>query len=267
MKIELKRVQDELDKYRNFFDMGEKDVLLEEIKDLRSQLEYYVDFSTNKASDRKGVMLHLTYPSHIDSAPTDTKSDMAENAKQQLKNERHEWAEMERKWISFIEGLNDELEASRCLSEKQKYELDAGKKYTDELKEALQFAMQGHARILEQYADLHEKHIALLATRRKMQDVVADVKKAAAKAGVKGVESKFIDSLASEISVLKAGREKESRYWRDENKGLQQQLRDTAEAVQAAGELLVRLKDTEKAVAVAEVSIASFFLLIGKYVN
>lgn len=57
-------------------------------------------------------------------------------------------------------------------------------------------------------SDLHEKHIALLDTHRKMQDVVADIKKAAAKAGVKGAESNFIDSLASEISVLKADRKR-----------------------------------------------------------
>jgi kinesin family protein 15 len=64
----------------------------------------------------------------------------------------------------------------------------------------------------------------------------------AAKAGVKGAELRFINSLGAEISVLRA-----------ENKGLQDQLRDTAEAVQAAGELLVRLKDAEEATTLAKV--------------
>ncbi|GJY21157.1 ARF guanine-nucleotide exchange factor GNOM-like protein, partial [Tanacetum coccineum] len=43
----------------------------------------------------------------------------------------------------------------------------------------------GHARMLEQYADLEEKHINLLTSQRRMEDGILDVKKAAAKAGVK----------------------------------------------------------------------------------
>ncbi|URE28619.1 Kinesin motor domain containing protein [Musa troglodytarum] len=161
------------------------------------------------------------------------------------------WTERESEWIILSEELKLELEASRSLAEKRKVELDSEKKCTEELKEALQTAMQGHARILEQYADLQEKHIGLLSRHRKIMDGIEDVKKAAARAGVKGAESKFINSLAAEISALRADREKERQYWRDENRGLQVQLRDTAEAVQAAGELLVRLKETEEAVATA----------------
>lgn len=114
-------------------------------------------------------------------------------------------------------------------------------------------AVQGHARILEQYADLQEKHMSLLAKNRKISDGIEDVKKAAAKAGVSRPESKFINSLAAEISVLRVEREKERRYWRDENRGLQAQLRDMADAVQAAGELVVRLKEAEEAVKRAQV--------------
>ncbi|KAJ6390141.1 hypothetical protein OIU77_024371 [Salix suchowensis] len=39
INIEMKRVQDELENYRNFCDLGEREVLLEEIQDLRSQLQ------------------------------------------------------------------------------------------------------------------------------------------------------------------------------------------------------------------------------------
>nr|GEW67902.1 kinesin-like protein KIN12B [Tanacetum cinerariifolium] len=59
-----------------------------------------------------------------------------------------------------------------------------------------------------------------------------DVKKAAAKDGVKCVESKFINALAEEISILKEEKEKERLHYRDKNKGLQAQLRDMAEAEQ-----------------------------------
>jgi len=113
--------------------------------------------------------------------------------------------------------------------------------------------MQGHARMIEQYADLEEKHIQLLARHRRIREGIDDVKKAAARAGVKGAESRFINALAAEISALKVQREKEVRYFRDENKSLQSQLRDTAEAVQAAGELLVRFKEAEEGLTFAQV--------------
>ncbi|XP_077232591.1 kinesin-like protein KIN-12B [Tasmannia lanceolata] len=252
MKIELKRVQEELDGYKNFFDMGERDVLMEEIQHLRSQLQYYVD-SSPISTRKRGPLLQLTYQGEPITAPLSTIPESTEESSEEnFEQERRRWTEMESKWISLSEELRVELEASRSLAEKQKQELDSEKKCLEELKEALQMAMQGHGRILEQYADLEEKHISLLARHRKIRDGVVDVKKAAAKAGVKGAESKFIDSLASEISALKVEREKERRYWRDENKGLQAQLRDTAEAVQAAGELLVRLKEAEVAAAVSQ---------------
>ncbi|KAF8388489.1 hypothetical protein HHK36_027161 [Tetracentron sinense] len=253
-QIELKRVQDELDGCKNFFDMGERDVLLEEIQHLRSQLRYYVDSSSPMTARKQSPLLQLTYscePSMVPPLCTIPES-TEEIVEEKFEQERRRWTEAESKWISLSEELRIELEASQSLAEKRKQELNTEKICLEELKEAMHMAMQGHARILEQYADLQEKHIALLARHRKIQEGIDDVKKAAVKAGVKGAESKFINSLAAEISALKVEREKERRYLRDENKGLQAQLRDTAEAVQAAGELLVRLKEAEEAAAVAQ---------------
>lgn len=253
-KLELKRVQDELERYRNFFDMGERDVLLEEIQDLRSHLQYYID-SSPMPPRKRSPLLQLTYscqPSLITPPLFTISESTGESAEEKLEQERLRWTETESKWISLSEELRDELEASRSLAEKQKVELDSEKKCAEELKEAMQLAMEGHARMLEQYAELEERHMALLARHRKIQEGIDDVKKAAAKAGVKGAESKFINALAAEISALKVEREKERRYLRDENRGLQAQLRDTAEAVQAAGELLVRLKEAEEAIATAQ---------------
>ncbi|XP_068645159.1 kinesin-like protein KIN-12B [Aristolochia californica] len=252
MKIELKRVQDELDTYKNYFEMGERDVLMEEIQDLRSQLQYYIDSSPLRT--QRSMLLQLTYPSGSISSPalSTIQETLEENKEEKFEQERRHWTEIESNWVSLSEELRCDLEASRSLVEKQKHELDDERKCSEELKEALQLAMQGHANILDQYAEFQEKHIALLARHRKIRDGIADVKKAAAKAGVRGAESKFIDSLAAEISALKVEREKEWRYLRDENKGLQAQLRDTAEAVQAAGELLVRLKEAEEAVVSAQ---------------
>ncbi|CAL5413959.1 unnamed protein product [Camellia sinensis] len=252
-KIELKRVQDELERYRNFFDMGERDVLLEEIQDLRSQLHYYID-SSPKSARKRSPLLQLTYSCEPSVAPPlcTIPESTEDSAEHKLVQERIRWTEAESNWISLAEDLKIELEGSRSLAEKLKHELDLEKKCSEELKEAMQMAMEGHARMLEQYVDLEEKHIHLLARHRKIQDGIDDVKKAAAKAGVRGAESKFINALAAEISALKVEREKERRYFRDEKKGLQNQLRDTAEAVQAAGELLVRLKEAEEAIAAAQ---------------
>ncbi|KAJ9558986.1 hypothetical protein OSB04_013600 [Centaurea solstitialis] len=246
-EIEFKRVQDELERYQNFFDLGERDILLEEIQDLRSQLQSYMDFSTQK---RESAALQITYPSDPSVVPP--LSTAQESAEQRFESERICWKEAESKWTALAEDLRRELETCRSLMEKQKQELDTEKKCSKELKEAMQMAMEGHARMLEQYAELEEKHIHLLTTQRRIQDGIADVKKAAARAGVRGAESKFINALAEEISILKAEREKERCHYRDESKGLRAQLRDTAEAVQAAGELLVRLKESEEAVAAAE---------------
>ncbi|GER32660.1 phragmoplast-associated kinesin-related protein [Striga asiatica] len=253
-KIELKRVQDELERYQNFFDLGERDVLLEEIQDLRTQLQSYLD-SSGKTSKRQTPLLKLITSPEPGPEPTptlSTNSESIDNAKERLEQERIQWTAAETKWISLVEELKTELEANRSAVQRQKQELDIEKKCSEELKEAMQMAMEGHARMLEQYAELEEKHMHLLARHRRIQDGIDDVKKAAAKAGVRGAESKFINALAAEISALKVEREKERRYFRDENKGLQAQLRDTAEAVQAAGELLVRLKEAEENAAAAE---------------
>ncbi|KAK9159796.1 hypothetical protein Syun_006137 [Stephania yunnanensis] len=253
VKIELKRTQDELEGCRNYFEMGERDVLIEEIEHLRSQLHYYVDSSSSLSVKKRSPLLQLTYSCDPSPAPLCSIPESAEESvEDKFEQERRQWTETESKWISLADELRIELEESRSLAEKQKWELDSEKKCSQELKEAMQMAMQGHARILEQYAELQEKHIALLARHRQMQEGIEDVKKAAAKAGVKGAESRFINSLAAEISAIKVDRVKEKLYLMDENKGLRTQLRDTAEAVQAAGELLVRLKEAEEATAIAQ---------------
>ncbi|XP_057547481.1 kinesin-like protein KIN-12B [Amaranthus tricolor] len=252
-KLELKRVQDEIERLRSFFDMGERDILMEEIHDLRSQLQYYTDSSPKAVRQRKSL-LQLTYPCEqsISQPLNPIHESMEDTAADKLEQERTQWTEVESQWISLAEELKIELESTRSHAELLERELEAEKKCSDELKEALQLAMEGQARMLEQHADLEQKHMQMLARHRQMQDGIEDVKKAAARAGVRGAESKFINVLAGQISALKVEREKERCYYRDENKMLRSQLRDTAEAVQAAGELLVRLKEAEEAVASAE---------------
>ncbi|KAK8578487.1 hypothetical protein V6N13_100324 [Hibiscus sabdariffa] len=250
-KIELKRVQDELECFKNFHDLCEREVLLEEIQDLRNQLQYYIESSSTSAR-RQNSLLKLTYSCEPNVPLPLRPIPETNSAEEKFEQERIQSTEAESKGISLVEELRTELDASHLLAEKRKRELDMEKKCAEELKEAMQTAMEGHARMLEQYADLQEQHMQLLARHRNIQEGMDDVKKAAARAGVKGAESKFINALAAEISALKVEREKERRYLRDENRGLQAQLRDTAEAVQAASELLVRLKEAEEAMAAAQ---------------
>ncbi|CAM0905071.1 unnamed protein product [Alopecurus aequalis] len=230
VEIELKVLQQELDLCRNYMD--EKEVLQEEIQHLKSQLHYML--SSSASIRRLWPPLQLCQsinPSH-ETKDGDGDTNIADTA---------DCAEAESKWITLTEELRVDLEANKSLVRKLRSELDSEKQCSEELKEALQTAMQGHARILEQYAELEERHIGLLAMHRKIRDGVEDVKTRAAKAGVKGAELRFINSLGAEISILRA-----------ENKGLQDQLRDTAEAVQAAGELLVRLKEADEATTLAQ---------------
>ncbi|KAG5029417.1 hypothetical protein JHK87_012931 [Glycine soja] len=267
MKIELKRVQDELQEYQNFYQFGEREVLMEEICSLRNQLHFYVD-SSSTAATKQYPPLQLTYSSepsleaNLTAIPDLTEASTKANAnpestedsaKVKLEQEKSQWTEAESRWISLTEKLRAELETSRLLAEKRKQELDTERKCAEELNETMQMAIEGHARILEQYADLEEKHIQLLDRHRKIQDGIDDVKEAASRAaGVRGADSKFINALAAEISALKAEKEKEMEILRDENRGLRAQLKDTAEAVQAAGELLVQLNEAEEAVITAQ---------------
>ncbi|VVB01222.1 unnamed protein product [Arabis nemorensis] len=248
-KIELERAQEEVESFGNFYgDMGEREVLLEEIQDLKTQLQCYIDPSLTSAR-KTCSLLKLSYQAPPVNA---TPASLDKSLEKTLEQERLRWTEAETKWISLAEELRTELEATKVVMNKQKHELDIEKRCAEELKEAMQMAMHGHTRMLEQYADLEEKHMQMLARHRRIQEGIDDVKKAAAKAGVKGAESRFINALAAEISALKVEREKEGQYLRDENKSLQTQLRDTAEAIQAAGELLVRLKEAEEGLTVAQ---------------
>jgi kinesin family protein 15 len=255
--------------------LGEREVLMEEIQSLRSQLQFYIDSSST--AKKQYPLLQLTGSSEpslaattLTAIPESTEetnesigiqASIKDSFEVKLEQERIKWTEAESRWISLSEELRADLEANRSLAEKRKHELDAERECTKELQEAMHTAIEGHARLLEQYADLEEKHVQLLARHRRIQEGIEDVKKAASRAGVRGAESKFINALAAEISALKAEREKERRILRNENRGLQAQLKDTAEAVQAAGELLFRLKEAEESVVNAQVSKELILLL------
>ena len=123
--------------------------------------------------------------------------------------------------------------------------------------------MLGHSRFIEQYTELQEKCDELVERHNVTLAGIVDVKKAAAKAAVKGRHGKsFAKAFSAELTAIRAEKEKEREFLKKENKGLKIQLRDTAEAVQAAGEILIRLREAEQYVQSSEVTLTFINLLL-----
>ncbi|OEL28242.1 Kinesin-like protein KIN12B [Dichanthelium oligosanthes] len=207
---------------------NEREALLAEIDSLKEQLKHQTNVSTS------GSLLD-----EIRNGATDQEYE--------LDKERQKWMESESKWISLTEELRVDLESNRMHAEKTEMELCNEKKCTAELDDALQRAMYGHARMVEHYVELQELYNDLLQKHRRVMEAISEVKRAAAKAGRKGCGTAFAAALAAELSTVRIDREKERGQLKEQNRRLRIQLRDTAEAVHAAGELLVRLREAEEA--------------------
>ncbi|KAJ8479321.1 hypothetical protein OPV22_023048 [Ensete ventricosum] len=216
----------------------EREALLMEIQSLKNQLKSVKDVSENDCLLEQ-----------IRSGGTSCSAIGVE----ELEIEKQKWMESESRWISLTEELRLDLDKNRRFAEKKEIELNMEKTCTAELNDALQRSILGHARFIEHYVELQDKYDELLLKHRKIMEGIAQVKKAASKAGGgKGSGSAFAAALAAELSTLRIDREKERAYLKEQNRRLRIQLRDTAEAVHAAGELLVRLREAEEAASLAE---------------
>ncbi|KAL2956349.1 hypothetical protein AAZX31_18G078700 [Glycine max] len=248
---EVKEVQEELAQSDVSFDSTEKESLLKEIQNLRSKLQLCSDAPVKKSTEKlrsslvsRSIQLQKSGVFSYD------------NGNEDLENERQRWTEMESEWICLTDELRADLESYRQLTERLEMELKLEKKSSAEMDDALKRAVMGHARMVEHYADLQEKYDDLVTKHDATMEGIAEVKKAAAKASKKG-HARFAKSLSAELSALRVERERESKLLKKENQSLKIQLRDTAEAVQAAGELLVRLREAEHAAAAAEENFAN----------
>ncbi|XP_062077549.1 kinesin-like protein KIN-12F [Humulus lupulus] len=238
---EIKEVQNE-----SVFDVNEKEALLKEIQILRSKLQSDTGASLNKSTDKLRTSL-LSRSIQL------RRSDIFQNNNDdELEKERQRWTEMESEWISLTDELRIDIDMHRRRAEKVEMELRSEKQCSEELDDALHRAVLGHARMVEHYAELQEKYNELAGKHRAIMEGIAEVKRAAAKAGKKGQGARFAKSLAAELSTMRVERERERELLKKENKSLKLQLRDTAEAVHAAGELLVRLREAEQAASAAE---------------
>ncbi|XP_004295861.1 PREDICTED: kinesin-like protein KIN12B isoform X2 [Fragaria vesca subsp. vesca] len=247
-ECEIKEVHNELDLgYGNAnFDQSEKEALLKEVQMLRSKLQLQNDPSARRSTDKlRSSLLSRSIQLRKSGSYRDFSGE-------ELEKERERWTEMESDWISLTDDLRIDLESIRRRAEKAEMELNLEKNRTEELDDALHRSVLGHARMVEHYVELQEKYNELSGKHRAIMEGIAEVRRAAAKAGRKGRGSRFSKSLAAELSVLRVERERERELLKKENKSLKIQLRDTAEAVHAAGELLVRLREAEHAASVAQ---------------
>lgn len=272
--IRQQRLSDDLEHYRNFFDLGERDALQEEIRHLRDQLQFYVESGTPAKQRRLSLTPRAKMRSSVDvnldgsdslglynpCERSFLKDTLEENvACEKCDDMKTHCSEVENEWMSRFEEKRMEADEYKQLAEKRKQEVEGERRCAEEMKEALQIAMEGHARLLDQYAELQEKHIGLLAKHRKVRDAMAEAKRKAGKLGFLG--TKWFEAHAAELVTLKLEQEHERQVAKEQIEGLQAQVRDTADAVQAAGELLVRLKEAEEAVLIAQVSDCLLFLI------
>ncbi|CAH2053247.1 unnamed protein product [Thlaspi arvense] len=225
------------DSNKTNFDVGEKEALLKEIEDLKSKLQTRATMSTDEL---RSSLLARSFQLRN------------KNAGKDLEEERLRCTEMESEWISLTDELRVEIETQRRRAEKAETELKQEKLTTEELEDALQRAVLGHARFVEHYTELQEKYNDLGSRHKATVEWITELKKAVAKAGKKGCGSRFAKSLATELSALRVERERERDLLKKENVSLKIQLRDTAEAVHTAGEVLVRLREAEQTASSAE---------------
>ncbi|XP_022843523.1 kinesin-like protein KIN-12F isoform X1 [Olea europaea var. sylvestris] len=247
-KCEIKEVHEDIDPcMKKSFDVKEREAFLKEIEILRSQLKSCTEPPTNKSTNgfRSSLLLQ--------SIQLRRSSTYAQgNNEEEFEKERERWMEMESEWISLTDELRIDLESIRQRAENAEMELRLEKKCTEELDDVLKRSVLGQARMVEHYAELQEKYDDLVGKHRAIMVGIAEVKRAAKKAGAKGHGSRFAKSLVAELSTLRVKRERERELLKKENRSLKIQLKDTAEAVHAAGELLVRLREVEEAASVAE---------------
>ncbi|KAM7504252.1 hypothetical protein LguiB_003156 [Lonicera macranthoides] len=248
-EIIIKEVSEELDHESRTmsFDVNEKETLLKEIESLKSKLQQTSNAAPNRSAGALRSSL-LAQSIQLRKSGTFTRI----NSEEEFEKERERWMEMESDWICLTDELRIDIESNRTRAEKVEMELRLEKKCTEELDDALRRAMLGHARMIEHYTELQEKYNDLVGKHRLLMEGVEEVKMAAVKAAAKGHGSRFAKCLAAELSGLRVHRERERELLRKENTSLKIQLRDTAEAVHAAGELLVRLRESEEATSVAE---------------
>lgn len=235
------------------FDITQKNALLAEIEDLKSQLlqsSYSAASEGHHPLEKHNSLLQSSIFGTVNSS---------ENLLEDFEKERSRWLESESRWISLTEELRMELQSQKAVAEKKDIEITSEKKCCSELDDALQRSILTHVRMVEHFSELQENYTSLHSEYRRVMAGIAQVRMAAEKAGKRKCASRaFAHALNAELSTSRAEKEKERLLLKEQNKLLKNQVRDTAEAVHAAGELLVKLREAEESAAIAEVGYFNF---------
>jgi hypothetical protein len=133
-KVEMERLLDELDRYKTFCDLGERDVLVQENVDLRNHLQMYLECGTLDTA--KNRQFSITSRAVRNSVANLCLPSVANPATESEESQDKNWAEehqllqgKESEWLSLMDELADESEKFRQLAEKRKLEIDGEKRY------------------------------------------------------------------------------------------------------------------------------------------
>ena len=132
--MEMERLLDELDHYKTFCDLGERDVLVQENVDLRNHLQMYLECGMlDTAKNRQFSMTSRAVRNSVANLCFPT---VANPATESEESQDTDWAEerqllhgKESEWLSLMDELADESEKFRQLAEKRKLEIDGEKRY------------------------------------------------------------------------------------------------------------------------------------------
>lgn len=153
-RAEQDLLRHELQQYRSFCDLGERDALQEEVMQLRNQLQFYLETGTPGSlkqrrlslTPKKSIpphspvkLLSLTAVSEgMSSCESTSSSNNVKGASvvampeapvdERLDEERREWDEREKEWISVVQELREESDRHLQLADKRRKELEGEKR-------------------------------------------------------------------------------------------------------------------------------------------
>ncbi|GBG71609.1 hypothetical protein CBR_g9025 [Chara braunii] len=271
--IEQQRLIEELRQYREFYDNGERDRLLEEMRHLRAQVLCLMEEKGGKGgpSGRStvrsragagGSMMSVSEQSSgsVHRSQIQRRRSIAggqdlvvarafgEDQEAEESTEPSESSRVRQELERRFADVEAELEETRMRSDELqnelefcRQELELERERSEEAQERFDGLMEGHARLINSFSELQEDNLKLVEKQRAMKRGVEDLKKKASLMGPHSAEARWLDRYAAELAAVHI----EGNSAKTEVESLRAQLQETAEAVQAAGELLSRLKEAE----------------------
>lgn len=136
-KVEQERLLDELERYRTFFDLGEREVLVQENMQLRNHLQTYIECGTTGAAKHRRLSRAIresTADLSLQNFSEDSAAGILPLTSREpvdfdrWEKERKMWEERQIECLSMMEEMDAESTKYRQLAEKRKLELDGEKR-------------------------------------------------------------------------------------------------------------------------------------------